>query len=305
MSIENFAHFNDISHKLRTELEERVRGFGKIVRYKFNISNPNPDPSNYNGSIVYPTVYTLDPATFTIKDNYEDRHGKSKTKTIALVDDSTLNDKGVPTRFKRVRLFGRSSGILTLQIEDKIEDLHMAMFLELHPKLKNGLFGDKNSHQIISRIDEVVEAKSLRTERTARLKALNAAQAMNDSELVNFADAMQWDSTQEIEVLRNAVEELADRVPVYFNDLVESKEIEYQSLIKQAMDKQLITFIPSEYKFVWEGNQQTIVILQPTGNKNHIQKMSEWMQTNGTKGDEIYKKLKSLVKGGKKEKVAE
>jgi hypothetical protein len=29
------------------------------------------------------------------------------------------------------------------------------------------------------------------------------------------------------------------------------------------------------------------------------------MQTSGNKGDDLYKKLKSLVKGGKKEKVAE
>jgi hypothetical protein len=75
-------------------------------------------------------------------------------------------------------------------------------------------------------------------------------------------------------------------------------------LIKQAMNKGLITFEYGEYKFIWTGNQQTITVLSPTGSKNEIEKMSEWMQTSGAKGDDVYKKLKSLVKGGKKEKAA-
>ena len=61
----------------------------------------------------------------------------------------------------------------------------------------------------------------------------------------------------------------------------------------------------NEYKFIWSGNQQTITVLSPTGSKKEIEKMSEWMQTSGVKGDDFYKKLKSLVKGGKEKKVAE
>jgi cell division protein FtsL len=62
-----------------------------------------------------------------------------------------------------------------------------------------------------------------------------------------------------------------------------------------------------------------ITALSPTGTQTEIQKLSEWMQTSGNKGDDLYKKLKSLVKGekiedeapvektkpSKKEKVAE
>jgi hypothetical protein len=52
MSLENFAHFNDISPKLRLELERKVESFGKRVRYKFDIAKPNPDPEKYNGAFV-------------------------------------------------------------------------------------------------------------------------------------------------------------------------------------------------------------------------------------------------------------
>lgn len=304
MSLENFAHFNDLSPKLREMLEEKVRSFGKSVRYKFDIAKPNPDPSKYNGDTIYPNTYTLDPTKFTIQDPYEDRKEKSKSKVIALVHDESINEKGVPERFKKIRVSGSEKSILKLEVADRMEDFYAAMYMELHPKLKGGMFADKNTFQVVSRIDEQAAAKEQRTERSERLKALNAAQAMSDEELINFADAMQWDSADDVEILRNKTEELADTNPIYFNDLVQSKAVEYQSLIKQAMNKGLITFEYGEYKFVWTGNQQTITVLSPTGSKNEIEKMSEWMQTSGAKGDDVYKKLKSLVKGGKKEKAA-
>lgn len=304
MSLENFAHFNDISPKLRDMLEEKVRSFGKSVRYKFDVAKPNPDPDKYNGDIIYPNIYTLDPAKFTIQDPYEDRKEKSRAKTIALVVPDSLNDKGVPERFKKIRVSGTTKSILKLEIAENMDDFYAAMYLELHPKLKGGMFADKNAYQVVSRIDEQAAAKEQRTERSERLKALNVAQAMSDEELIDFADAMQWDSSDDVEILRNKTEELADTNPIYFNDLVQSKAVEYQSLIKQAMNKGLITFEYGEYKFIWTGNQQTITVLSPTGSKNEIEKMSEWMQTSGAKGDDVYKKLKSLVKGGKKEKAA-
>ena len=304
MSLENFAHYNDLSPRLREELEKKVESFGNVVRYKFDIAKPNPDPEKYNGVTVYPNIFTLDPTRFNIQDPYEDRPNKSKTKTIALVDELFIDEKGIPQKFKKIRIHGAERSIMKLDIMDRREDFYKAMFLELHPKLKDGKFADKNAYQILSRIDETAAARAQRTERTERLKALNVAQAMSDQELIDFADAMQWDSAENIEILRNMTEELADNNPIYFNDFVESKAVEYQSLIKQAMNKALISFDYGEYKFVWAGNNQIITNLIPSPNKNEIEKLSEWMQTSGNKGDELYKKLKSLVKGGKKEKVA-
>ena len=299
MSLENFAHYNDLSPKLRLELEKKVESFGRVVRYKFDIAKPNPDPSKYNGDTVYPNIYTLDPTRFTLQDPYEDRDDKTKTKTIALIDENAINENGLPEKFVKIRVNGATKSILSLNIEDSRDDFYMAMFLELHPKNKSGKFAGKNVHHIFSRIDENAAAREARTERSERLKALNVAQAMSDGELVDFADAMQWDSSENYEVLRNKVEELADTNPIYFNDLVSSKAVEHQSLIKQAMNKDLISFNYGEYKFVWSGNQQTITTLSPTGTQTQIQKLSEWMQTSGNKGDDLYKKLKSLVKGEK------
>ena len=42
MLLQQTAHYNDLSPQLRKELEEKIASFGKQVRYKFDISNPNP-----------------------------------------------------------------------------------------------------------------------------------------------------------------------------------------------------------------------------------------------------------------------
>lgn len=295
MLLQQVAHYNDLSPKLRDELTEKIKSFGKNVRYKFNISNPNPDPEKYGGiEIIWPNVYTLDPTVFNINDPYEKRENKQRSKLIALVDG--IDEKGLPNKFKKIRIEARFKGILSLDVEDNDDHFNYAMFLELHPKLVGGMFADKTKHQIITRIDERELAKDQRSIRTAKLKALNIAEQMSDKQVVEFADAMIWDSTEDIFLLRNKIEELAENTPEFFNDLVNSKNVEYQSVIQQALNKKIISFDPAEYKFTWTTNSQTIAILQPVGEKNHVEKMSEWMQTGGQKAEEFYKKLKSLLK---------
>jgi hypothetical protein len=298
--LQQVAHFNDLSPKLRQELEDKIKSFGKKVRYRFNISSNNPDPEKYNGPTVWPQMYVLDPITFDIVDPYEDRPGKSKQKKIGMVE--TTDEKGLPTAFHRIRVHKRHQGIVLFEIEDtegvpNIEDQMSIMYLELHPKLNGGRFANKNQKQIISRIDEKQEAKEGRERRTEQRKALSAATAMTEKEVKDFASAMLWDEHEEMEVLRDKVEAMAETNPELFNDVVEGKNIEYRSTIKRALDKQLISYNPAEFVFIWTSNQQKIVSLGAGINgENEVERFADWCMTNGIKGDEVYKKIKALVK---------
>lgn len=286
--LEKVAHFNDLSDKLREELETRVRGFGKSVRYKFDIGNPNPDPEKTNGAIIYPQAFTLDPTRFTIKDPHD-----NKIKQIALVEET--DEKGLPNRFKKIKVLGRDKGYYTVDLTVP-ENMYIAMFLELHPKLSNGQFADPQKRQLITRIDEGAFAKSERKQRTDKLKALNAVADMDYDALKLFADAMQWDSNEDEEILRNKVEQLAETQPVYLTDLVTSKKVEYLAIVKQAREKNVVEFDPAEFKFKWAGNQQVITILSPASQKSENELFAEWLQIGGKQANETYKKLKELVK---------
>ena len=288
--------YNDLSPALAEELEKQIIGFGKSVRFSFDISHADPDPEKANtNSRLWPFMWTLKPVTFSIDDKQETRKEVQKFKKVGMVEETEeVNGRLVAKRFKRVKVLSKDKGIKKYDLTNN-EDVEQVMYLLLHPSLTGGKFSDPALKQSIKRIDEMAAATTARTERSDRLKALNAAQGMSDRELTDFCDAMGIDSTQEVEVLRNEVEALADNNPVFFNDLVQGKAIEYQSVVKQAMNKGLISFDPGEYKFVYTGNKQTITVLTPTGTKNEVEKMGEWLAVGGKKSDEVYKKLKALL----------
>ena len=292
MQLEPVAHYNNLSAKLREEIEAKLKGFGKSVRYKFEISKPNPDPAKYNGDTVWQNRYTLDTAVWDVTDPYEVA-GKSKSKKIGIVE--AVDENGKPNRFRKIRVMAPQKGVLILDLENQ-EDYYTAFALELHPKLIGVRFEDKNAYRVVTRIDENAEAETKRKERTARKKALDAAESMEDADIVNFADAMMWDSGEPANILRNKVEELAETDPEFFNDLIEKKEIQVRALVKQALDKRIITHDPVENKFMWASNMQLITALPVSLTANHVQQFAEWLVVGGSKAEEVHKKIKELSK---------
>lgn len=301
MLLEKTAHYNDISPKLRKILEEKILSFGKVVRYKFDIARPNPDPQKHNGDTVYPAGYTLDPTTFTFTDKYEDREGVSKTKRIGLIDQ--VDEKGLPNRFRKIKVLDRDRGVLVLNLEDNPEHRDYAMMLELHPKLSNGEFSDKTKHQVVRRIDEQAYATDQRQARSERKLAMDTAEKMSDKEIIEFADAMMWDSTQDVGVLRNMAEDVAEHTPKMFTDLVNDKKMKFQAAVKRGIDNKVFEYNPEDCKLTWASTGQIIVALGKGSLDNDYERLAEWFMTAGKKADEAYKKLLSLEKGGSVETV--
>jgi hypothetical protein len=198
-----------------------------------------------------------------------------------------------------VSLRDKDKGVLEFDLENP-EHLDYVAMLELHPKLKGGMFTDNTKKQMVERIDELALSKTNREKRSAKAKALVAAQNMSDAEVQQFADAMAWETTFEPSVLRDKIEGMAEATPELFNDLVSSKRIEYQATIKRAMDANVISHDPSAGKFMWSATQQVIVVLgQSFDGKTDTENFAEWLMTNGEKATEIFKKLKSLQKAEK------
>lgn len=296
--------WNDLSEKLIARLEEQINSFGKYVRFKFDIANPDPDPvKRAAGAILYPFSYTLDPITFQINDKYEERKDKQKMKKIGMAMNPDIEDgREVVRQFKRVRVSEKEKGIKKFAL-DNIEDREMVMYLLLHPKLSGGEFMDKTKRQVITRIDEISVAQKGIEERSARSKARSVAENMSDEEMETFADAMLWDDVDSTIILKNKIEELAETSPEFFNELAGSKDMQYRAMIKKALNSNVIKYDPAERKFSYSINSQVIAIVPEVADKNEVMLLSELFQAGGNKMDEAYKKIKSLV-DGKKEVVA-
>lgn len=292
MLLEQVAHFNRLSPKLRKELEDLVDSFGKMVRYKFNISHKNPDPQKYNGEIIWPSCYVLDPAVFSILDPYEKRENETKLKTIGLIEKT--DEKGLPNKFTKIKVYERQKGVLELNLE-KTDDRYYAMYLELHLKNNTGKFKDNNRLSVFERINEAATATEERRLRSARKKAMDMAEKMSDKEIEDFADAMFWDSADKL-VLRNKVEEMAETTPEMFNDIIADKNIQYRSTIKKAIDNRILEYDPVGAKLSWAATKQTIVSLGvSTSPKEDIMGFADWFITSGERANDAYKKIVSLL----------
>lgn len=287
--LEQVTTFNDLSPKLRAEIEKWIEELPSTVRFKFDISHPNPDPQKYNGDTIWPFIYSLTPITFQITDKAEDRKDKQQVKRIGIV--KTLDKDGKPEQFTRVRVNESDKGILILKKEDP-DHADMLAYIYLHPKFKAGKFKD-NLNPIFYLIDVTKVAQDERVQRKDRKKAMEAAEAMSNKEVKEFADAMQWEETDDLEYLRNKVEDMAEKTPKMFNDLYGSKDIEYRATVKRALDAQLIVFDPVEYKFSYAGGNVIVVLGDNGSDKSEVDRLSEWLQTAGAA---VYKKIKSLSK---------
>jgi len=292
--LEQVAHFNDLSPALRKKLTERIESYGKEVTYRFPISHQNPDPEKYNGKIIWPSRYTLDPIVFDILDKEETRDNKSKQKRIGLVDK--LDEKGIPVSFKRIRVLGQYEGEYKIDLETP-DGIGEAMYMELHPKTNEGLFRDSKRNPVAFRVDHKKDASENRKVRNEKRQAMKVAEGLSSKEVQDFAAAMTWNEHEDIDILRDKIEKLAEETPVLFNDLVNNKKMEYQATIKRALDANVIGWDPVEQRFLWASNQQVIVVLGfSNGQQNEVERFADWLMTNGNKGGEVYKKLKSLLK---------
>jgi hypothetical protein len=287
MKLEVYGQYNKLSDKLRNELEGRIASFGKTVTYRLNISNPDPHPER-KGQPVWPSIYTLDPKVFIIKDPYQ----KGMVR-IGLVKD--VNEKGEPSAFECVRVKEVDGGKITLNLETQ-DGRDFAMYMELHPKVNNGLFPDASKRQVVERVDFKAEAVKGRKERSARVKALQYAEAMDLKDVQQYASAMEWDEYEDEDILRGRIEASAETTPEVFLKLVEGDTLEIRATIKRAIDKQIIAFDPSQQQFLWVSTNQPAATLQIGDEKTEVAAFADWVQSGGDSAKKIYQKIKSLLK---------
>lgn len=280
--------YNNISQKLREQLEQRAKEQGRFVKYKFAIAKRNPDGEmKTGGEYLYPLRWALTPVSFAITDPFDNQR-----KRVGMI--KALKEYGAPSdSFRRVQLDEQYAGVLTLDLENH-EDQDAFVYLEMHPKFENGDFRDKNEMAVFRRIDDVKEAKVSLTARENRATAMFVASQMAVQEIKDFASAMGWDEHEDINIIRDRVMEIADKDPEWFKNFIDNKSIEFRAIIQRAMNNNIINWQPVENKFVWAANNQTIAILDRCEDGKVLERMSDWLMT-AKNGQEVYTKIKGLL----------
>jgi hypothetical protein len=294
--LEKQAHINDLSPKLRKKLEQRIQDFGDSVRYRFNISHPDPHPDN-RGQVIWPSIWTLGPVTFQIMDSEEDRPTAQKLKTIGLVK-TTDPEKGHPTDYRRIQVLGTREGYLQLDLTDPI-GIEDCMLLELHPKHTGGLFFDKSKGEgVFQRIDELAAARANKSNRELRRAAMNVAADFSEKETRDFVSALGRDENRDIDILVEELAELSDKQPTLFTKEFNTGNWQWRATLKRALDKQILVHHPVEDKITMTATQETVAVLtrmeSDTRSLNH--RLADALQAQGEPGTKMVKRLEALVK---------
>jgi hypothetical protein len=299
--------FNDLSDQLGQLLTDKIAKLGKKVKFKFNISQKNPE-HNFQGAQngdgedvefisavgpkrIFPSYWDLQPVTFRIVDP-----GDKRRKRIGLVKD--LNDEGNPIGFRRITLMERDRGIRIFDPE-KPDDLDDIAYLLLHPALKGGLFHDSQYGDLFEIVDDKADARTRNRNRSDKADVMYVASNMNLKEKKDFACAMGWDENEEEDILADRIMDMAENDHMAFKHFMEHAHFNYRAAITRAEKSGDIVWMPLENKYTW-ANGQTIAAFGMVDNLDRLKALAEFLQTH-KEGDAMFKRIKSLV-SNKKEK---
>jgi hypothetical protein len=278
--------FNRLPKKLRDMLEKELETMPKVVKFKFNISNPNLDPDNYNKvSEIWPSLYNLPQTTF----NYVDPETK-KNIQVGIVE--MVDDKGQPTKFRKIQLWARDKGELKLNLEMP-DDLDKWALLELHPRNLAGKNRDKTKQGVFYRVDEIKEASTRTRERSKKKEAILVSTSFSDEEIRDFACAMNWSEHEDIAILRDKVETLAEQEVDLFCSVVNAGNMEWKATVKRAFDKQILIYHPVENKITLAQSGNTVAMLE-NPEKNEVEGLVDILR-HGKDGAARYEVIKKLV----------
>lgn len=302
--------YNNLSDELRATLKKEIAKYGKQVKLRFNIGKKNPE-YNFSGQmllddesgltqytaskLIYPSYWELSPVTFQIVDP-----GDKETKRIGLVKE--LSERGNPQGFYRCVLLERDRGIKVLDLEQPA-DIDMFSMLLLHPSLKEGMFHNKQHGDLFEIVNVVKEAEARSRKRSLKADAMYVAANMTDGEIKDFACAMGWNEDDDFQVLADRVSEMAEYNHEEFNKHMNSVDFACRAVITRAERAGAIIFVGLENKYTWQ-NGQLIAAFERNDSRDRLQALAEFLM-GSPKGDEIYKRMKKLLRPAAKTETAE
>lgn len=156
---------------------------------------------------------------------------------------------------------------------------------------------DTNVNAVFEEVVIEKIAKEGRRERQKRYDALDYCRKMKDQEVKDFAAAMNWNQLQDMNILRNQVEDMAEATPEEFMNRVSDGSKERKTWIKNALDQDIIYFDIAKKRYAFRADNSTIfsctALVEP---KEYVNTLSDFFVSNAKSGA-VYDLMISRVKG--------
>jgi hypothetical protein len=152
---------------------------------------------------------------------------------------------------------------------------------------------DNTKEAIFELVDETATAEKESRTRNQRREALNAAADLSAEDVKTYASALGKDDSKAVSVLRNELEELADKDPGAFLDLISNKLAVVTATVNRAIKKGTILYNQEQSRFEWP-NKEVILVVARTGSDAIDEFVS--FCTSSPKGEKVLQTLQSKTK---------
>lgn len=270
--------YNNLSEKLLSSTKIKK---GDIVIYKVKAINRNP--VNHN-EILIPAAVNVPFIDQIWDDETQEYIDIAAIKSVAASGEINYHE---------LWFYGSQGGHLMLK-GGIGSDQEIHSYLSLCNFNGSNPNRDTSKEIIFELVDEKAKSEGDRKTRNLKREALNAAADLSAEEVRTYTAALGKDDTKPVEVLRNNLEELADKNPIEFMDIIGNKQAIMKATLNRALTKGVIIFDTEQSRFTWPNGEVILVVSRTTAGDN-VEELLGFCATNA-KGEKVYQTIQSKSK---------
>ncbi len=210
------------------------------------------------------------------------------------VDIANIKSVGVGGKMKchNVWFVKEYNGTLILD-GSKRDDSEIYEYLELSNYNASNENRSEDVKPIYARVNPTATAETARKTRTTRRQALNVAAEMSASDIRDFSALMGWNDNQDLVILRDLVEDYADKSPSEFIKKSKNKQNSLSALINRADKASVIKFDGRSNGWKWADSNE--VICSVARGTDRVEGLVVHL-TESANGAQVIKTLQSALK---------
>lgn len=269
--------YNQLSEKL---IKETMLKPGQSVTYRLCKIEKDPfDPNR----LAIPAVKGV-PVIDTIYD-------EEKGQYVDIAAVRSVDGQGNHL-FHEINFYSNMAGHMILT-GGRAYDQEIHSYLSLCDYNASKPNRDETKEAIFELVDETKTAEKESRTRNQRREALNAAADLSTEDVKTYAAALGKDDSKAVSVLRNELEEMADKDPAAFLDLMNNKLAVVTATVNRAIKKGVILFNQEQSRFEWP-TKEVILVVARTGSDAIDEFVS--FCTSSAKGEKVFQTIQSKAK---------
>lgn len=277
---------NKVSDEVKKYITDRGLKPGQTVKYRLLNGTKNQDKEKNDGPVLYPSSVSI-PLTDKIWDP-----GHNALVTVGVIRD--VDRDGNITYKKHFVYPVKNEGTFTLTGSNS-DHIEIYEVLELISLNKTSPYRSEKVHPLFERIDEVAESKAKSQRRNVLRDSLNAIANWDMDELRAAGAAYNIPIDLDKDVIRERLEDIAEKDPVTFYKTIDNEETKTKGLINVAKQRGVISYNAHEHTWTMTGSGELIGALARTEGLDETTQFAQLLMT-GANGAKIKKNIEKILK---------